>query len=97
MTHSDIQGLGAYSGRKNNVDLTAQEFLMLVESLFPGAGEFFVQQRGGDRFTVPKTLEPALDRAKRLDDGVMPVRVLAVVAGVSERTARTARQEKSRV
>ena len=97
MSHADIQGLDAYSGRKNNLDLTAQEFLMLVEARFPGAGEFIVRERGGEKFTVPRSLEMPRERAARLDDGEMSLRELAVVAEVSVYTAWAARQEKSRV
>lgn len=96
MTHADINGLGAYSGRKNNIDLTAQEFLMLVEARFPGAGEFIVRERGGERFTVPRSLEMPRERAARLDDGEMSLRELAAAAGCCYETARRARKEKSR-
>jgi hypothetical protein len=95
MTHADINGLARYSGKKNNVDLTVKEFLLLLESQFPGAGLMIVERYGGGQITVPKSLTMPVLRAMTLDDGVMSIRELAGCARVGIGTAHKAR--KSRV
>lgn len=91
----DITGVERYSGRKNNLDLTVKEFLLLLESRYPGAGMMIVEQFRGVQVTIPRTLEMPVAKAMAVDDGVMSVRALAEAAGVGVATAYRAR--KSRV
>ena len=95
MTHSDINGLARYSGRKNNVDLTVKEFLLLLESKYPGAGLMIVEQFRGVQVTIPRTLDMPVVRALLVDDGEMSVRELAEAAGVSCGTAHRARKSRA--
>lgn len=68
-----------------------------LESRHPGLLADVHEHRGpGERIHVPHAIERPRDRAQRLDDGVMSVRMLAVVAGVGYETARRARNEKGR-
>lgn len=95
MTHADIQGLGKCLGRKATPDITDTELWAALESEFPGLMRRVHEHRGpGERLYVPARVERQVDRAERLDDGVMTVRTLATVAGVSVRTAWAARQER---
>jgi len=94
MTHADINGLARYSGKKNNVDLTVKEFLLLLESKFPGAGVMIVEHFRGVQVTIPRTLDMPVVRAMLADDGAMSVRELAEVAGVGYGTAHKARKSR---
>lgn len=96
MTLRDIQGLDKCLGRKSTPDLTDTELWAMLESEFPGLMHRLHEHRGpGERVYVPVRVEQQMDKAMRMDDGVMSLRTLAVVAEVSVRTAWVAR--KSRV
>lgn len=98
MSLAEINGVERYSGRKNNLDLKTPEFLLLLDALFPGAGQFIVEHRKGERIQIPRTLETETKRARaqRLDDGLMPLRELAELAGCCTKTASRARKEGRR-
>lgn len=94
MTHrrdemaAEAQALGDF------VDATLWQWL---ESRHPGLLADVHMHRGpGERIHVPQAIERPRERAQRLDDGVMSVRMLAAVAGVSKTTAWAARNEKGR-
>ena len=95
MTHADINGLARYSGKKNNIDLTIKEFLILIEAKYPGAGADIVDQFSGVQVTIPRTLDMPVVRAMLVDDGAMSVRELAEAAGVSCGTAHRARKSRA--
>ena len=76
------------------VDATLWQWL---ESRHPGLLADVHMHRGpGERIHVPQAIERPRERARRMDDGVMSVRTLAVLAGVAYGTAWAARNEKSR-
>lgn len=97
MTLRDTQGLDKCLGRKST-DLTDTELWAMLEAEFPGLMSRLHEHRGpGERVYIPARIEQQMDRAMRMDDGVMSLRMLASVAGVSVCTAWIARKERSRV
>ena len=98
MTLRDIQGLDKCLGRKSTPDLTDTELWAMLEAEFPGLLSRVHEMRGpGESLHVPQAIERMRDKAMRYDDGVMSLRMLAAVAGVSVYTAWAARKERSRV
>ena len=97
MTLRDIAGLDKCLGRKAT-DLTDTELWAMLEAEFPGLMHRLHEHRGpGEHVYVPVRVEAQVSRAIRMDDGVMSLRMLASVAGVSVCTAWAARKERSRV
>lgn len=98
MTLRDIQGLDKCLGRKSTPDLTDTELWAMLEAEFPGLMHRLHEHRGpGEQVYVPVRVEAQVNKAVRLDDGVMSLRMLATVAGVSVYTAWAARKVRSRV
>lgn len=94
MTHADIQGLDKCLGHKST-DLTDTELWAMLEAEFPGLIHRLHEHRGpGERVYIPARVEQQTDRAMWMDDGVMSLRALASVAGVSVRTAWVARRAR---
>ena len=98
MTHADdITGIARCSCRRVVQDETDLQVWEWLESRHPGLLDDVHSKRGpGERLHVPQAIERPRERAQRMDDGVMSVRTLAVVAGVAYGTAWAARNEKSR-
>lgn len=97
MTLRDIQGLDKCLGRKST-DLTDTELWAMLEAEFPGLMRRVHEHRGpGEQVHIPRHIEAQVDKAVRMDDGVMSLRMLATVAGVSVSTAWAARKVRSRV
>lgn len=97
MTLRDIAGLDKCLGRKAT-DLTDTELWAMLEAEFPGLMHRLHEHRGpGEQVYVPVRVEAQVSKAMRMDDGVMSLRMLASVAGVSVCTAWAARKERSRV
>lgn len=95
--HDAIMGVARCSCRRSAQDITDSQVWALLEALHPGLMSDLCGLRGpGERLHVPKEIESPRARARRLDDGVMSVRMLAVVAEVGYGTAFRARNEKSR-
>ena len=97
MTHADIIGVDRCSCRRPAQDIADAQVWAILEARHPGLMRDLYGLRGpGERLHVPKELESPRARARRLDDGVMSVRMLAILAEVGYETARRARNEKGR-
>lgn len=97
MTHADITGIARCSCRRVVQDETDLQVWEWLESRHPGLLDDVHSKRGpGERLHIPQAIERPRERAQRMDDGVMTVRMLAFVAGVGYETARRARNEKGR-
>ena len=95
--HDAINGVARCSCRRGAQDIADAQVWALLEALHPGLMDDLYGLRGpGERLHVPKELESPRARARRLDDGMMSVRTLAMVAEVGYETARRARNEKGR-
>ena len=95
--HDAINGVARCSCRRGAQDIADSQVWALLEALHPGLMRDLHGLRApGERLHVPKELESPRERARRLDDGVMSLRALAVVAEVGYATAYRARNEKGR-
>ena len=95
--HDAIAGVDRCSCRRSAQDVADAQVWALLEARHPGLMRDVYGFRGpGESLYVPKGLESPRERARRLDDGVMSVRMLAIVAEVGYETARRARNEKGR-
>lgn len=98
MTHADIAGLSRCGHRRVVQDDVDRDVWTVLEAEFPGLLSRVHEMRGpGESLHVPQAIERMRDKAMRCDDGVMSLRMLAAVAGVSVYTAWAARKERSRV
>ena len=98
MTLRDIAGTGRCSCRRVVQDDVDRDVWTVLEAEFPGLLSRVHEMRGpGESLHVPQAIERMRDKAMRHDDGVMSLRMLAAVAGVSVYTAWAARKERSRV
>ena len=97
MTDNDaIVGVARCSCRRPAQDIADAQVWAMLEEEHPGVHKRAQELLGiGSRLLVTKWLERPRERARRLDDGVMSVRMLAILAGVGYETARRARNERS--
>lgn len=98
MTDLDaITGVDRCSCRRSAQDVANAQVWMILEARHPGLMNDLYGLRGpGETLYVPKGVESPRERARRLDDGMMSVRTLAIVAEVGYGTAYRARNEKGR-
>lgn len=96
MTDFDaINGVARCSCRRSAQDIADAQVWINLEALHPGLMDDLYGLRGpGESIYVPKGVESPRARARRLDDGVMSVRTLAIVAEVGYGTAFRARNER---
>ena len=97
MTHADITGIARCSCRRVVQDETDLQVWEWLESRHPGLlDDVHTKRNPGERLHIPQDVMRPRARAAMMDDGVMSVRALAIVAGVSRMTAWAARNEKGR-
>ena len=95
--HDAITGVDRCSCRRPVQDIADAQVWAILEARHPGLMDDLYEHRGpGESIYVPKGVESPKARAQRLDDGVMSVRMLAIVAEVGYGTAYRARNEKGR-
>ena len=93
---NDILGLDRAAQRKIGPSLTDRDVWRCLEHYFPGLRDRLLDFRGpGEDMYIPADIEAPRARARALDDGVMGIRELARLAGVSYETARKARRERA--
>lgn len=95
-TTPNILGLDTCSCRRSAQDIVDSQVWAPLEALHPGLmRDLYGMRAPGERSHVPKELESPRARARRLDDGMMSVRTLAMVADVGYETGKgRARNEK---